>query len=88
MRKLAAMRGGRRGCECRCRACRVPRPRYTTELPQYALLEGMPGLHPQTAHVAAAMTYTLVVLLAVLLAMGPWRPGAGPRSARRSRRRS
>jgi hypothetical protein len=54
---------------------------YTTELPQYALLEGMLGLHPHTAHVAAAMTYTLVVVLAVLLATGPWRPGAGRRAA-------
>jgi hypothetical protein len=43
---------------------------YTTELPQYALLESFLGLHPETAHVAAAMTYTLAVLLAVLLARG------------------
>jgi hypothetical protein len=43
---------------------------YTTELPQYAMLEGLIGLHTDTAHVAAAMTYTLVVLLAVLLARG------------------
>ncbi len=43
---------------------------YTTELPQYALLESFLGLHPETAHVAAAMTYTLAVLLAVLLAKG------------------
>jgi hypothetical protein len=43
---------------------------YPTELPQYALLEGLLGLHADTAHVAAAMTYTLVVLLAVLLARG------------------
>ena len=43
---------------------------YTTELPQYALLESFLGLHPDTAHVAAAMTYTLVVLLAALLARG------------------
>jgi hypothetical protein len=41
---------------------------YPTELPQYALLESFLGLHPQTAHVAAAMTYTLAFLLAVLLA--------------------
>jgi hypothetical protein len=41
---------------------------YSTELPQYALLESFLGLHPETAHVAAAMTYTLSVLLAVLLA--------------------
>ena len=41
---------------------------YSTELPQYALLAGILGLHMQTAHVAAAMTYTLTFLLAVLLA--------------------
>ncbi len=41
---------------------------YPTELPQYALLESLLGLHMQTAHVAAAMTYTLTFLLAVLLA--------------------
>ena len=44
---------------------------YPTELPQYALLESLIGLHADTAHVAAAMTYTLVVLVAVLLARGP-----------------
>jgi hypothetical protein len=43
---------------------------YTTELPQYALLEVFFGVHANTAHIAAAMTYTLVVLLAVLLARG------------------
>src|SRR5579862_9154295 len=37
---------------------------YTTELPQYALLERLIGLHADTAHVAAAMTYTLVVIVA------------------------
>ena len=42
----------------------------TTELPQYALLVGLLGLHTATAHVAAAMTYTLVVIFAVLLARG------------------
>ena len=41
---------------------------YPTELVQYALLESVLGLHMTTAHVAAAMTYTLVVLLVVLLA--------------------
>ena len=41
---------------------------YLTELPQYALLESFLGLHMQTAHVAAAMTYTLTFLLAVVLA--------------------
>jgi len=43
---------------------------YTTELPQYAILERFIGLHTDTAHVAAAMTYTLVVVLAALLARG------------------
>jgi hypothetical protein len=43
---------------------------YTTELPQYALLEIFFGVHANTAHIAAAMTYTLVILLAVLLARG------------------
>jgi hypothetical protein len=42
----------------------------TTELPQYLLLERLFGLHTDTAHIAAAMTYTLVVVLAVLLARG------------------
>src|SRR5580700_9758544 len=44
---------------------------YPTELPQYAMLEGLLGLHAGTAHIAAAMTYTLAVLFAVLLARGP-----------------
>jgi hypothetical protein len=43
---------------------------YPTELVQYALLESVFGLHMTTAHVAAAMTYTLVVLLTILLARG------------------
>jgi hypothetical protein len=43
---------------------------YPTELPQYAMLEALIGLHTDTAHVAAAMTYTLAVLFAVLLARG------------------
>jgi hypothetical protein len=42
----------------------------TTELPQYALLVWLFGLHADTAHIAAAMTYTLVVIFAVLLARG------------------
>jgi hypothetical protein len=50
---------------------------YPTELPQYALLESFLGLHMQTAHVAAAMTYTLTFLLAVLLA----RSGSAGRAA-------
>jgi hypothetical protein len=53
---------------------------YTTELPQYALLERLIGLHADTAHVAAAMTYTLVVLMAALLARGTTRQAAWPRT--------
>jgi len=41
---------------------------YSTEIPQYAVLTGIFGVHGQTAHIAAGMTYTLVFLLAVLLA--------------------
>src|ERR1700744_1163155 len=43
---------------------------YTTELPQYVLLELLFGVHAGTAHIAAAMTYTLAVLLAILVARG------------------
>jgi len=50
---------------------------FPTELPQYALLESFLGLRMQTAHVAAAMTYTLVFLLAVVLA----RSGSSGRAA-------
>src|SRR5579863_7598803 len=39
---------------------------YPTELPQYALLESFLGLRALTAHVAAAMTYTLALLFAVI----------------------
>jgi hypothetical protein len=45
----------------------------TTELPQYALLVWLFGLHTDTAHIAAAMTYTLVVVLTILLARGSGR---------------
>jgi hypothetical protein len=43
---------------------------YTTELPQYMLLELILGLNTGMFHAAAAMTYTLAVLLAALLAKG------------------
>jgi hypothetical protein len=45
----------------------------TTELPQYTLLVRLFGLHTDTAHIAAAMTYTLVLILTVLLARGSGR---------------
>jgi hypothetical protein len=43
---------------------------YTTELPQYALIEAVIGVREAVTHVAATMSYTLAVLLAVLLARG------------------
>ena len=43
---------------------------YTTEVPQYMLVELIRGLNSDVVHVAAAMTYTLAVLLAALLAKG------------------
>ena len=52
---------------------------YTTELPQYMLIEALAGLGPWVVHAAAAMTYTLLVLLAAVLAAGGRPPGT-PRS--------
>ncbi len=49
---------------------------YTTELPQYMLIEALTGLGPWVVHAAAAMTYTLLVLLAAVLAKGR-APGGG-----------
>ena len=43
---------------------------YTTELPEYVLVEAVRGLRPDVVHVAAALTYTLLVLLTGLLAKG------------------
>ena len=43
---------------------------YTTELPQYMLIELARGLTPDVVHIAGAMTYTLLVLLAAGLAKG------------------
>jgi hypothetical protein len=45
-------------------------PFISTELPQIALLVRIFGLHLNTAHIAAAMTYTLVVAFAMVLAKG------------------
>ena len=50
---------------------------YTTELPQYMLIEALAGLGPWVVHAASAMTYTLLVLLAALLAKGRVQGGAG-----------
>ncbi len=43
---------------------------YTTELPEYMLVEVVHGLNVETVHVAAALSYTLTLLLAALLAKG------------------
>ena len=42
----------------------------TTEVPQYALVELAVGLGQNVVHIAAAMTYTLVLLLVALVATG------------------
>jgi hypothetical protein len=43
---------------------------YTTELPQYMLVELARGLNSDVVHVAAGITYTLVLLLAAVVAKG------------------
>ena len=43
---------------------------YTTELPEYMLVEILRGLTPGVVQIAAALTYTALVLLAGLLAKG------------------
>jgi hypothetical protein len=50
---------------------------YTTELPQYALIELARGLTADVVHVAGAMTYTLLVLAAAFLARGRARGSEG-----------
>jgi hypothetical protein len=43
---------------------------YTTELPEYMLAEAVRGMTPEVVHVCAALTYTLLVLLAAFVARG------------------
>ncbi len=43
---------------------------YTTELPQYMLVELFRGLNPEVIHLAGAATYTLLLVLVALLAKG------------------
>ena len=50
---------------------------YTTELPEYMLIELARGLRPDVVHVAGAITFTLLVLLAAMLAKGRRRGRAG-----------
>jgi hypothetical protein len=42
----------------------------TTELPQYALVIAAAGLRPEVVHICAAITYTLLVVLAAYVARG------------------
>jgi len=55
-------------------------PFITTELPEIALLVRLFGLHLNTAHIAAALTYTVVVATGMLLAKGK---GSGVRAVTR-----
>jgi hypothetical protein len=50
---------------------------YTTELPEYVLVELVHGLGIGTIHIAAAITYTLLLLLTGLLARGRERGSEG-----------
>ena len=50
---------------------------YTTELPQYMLVEAVAGLRPEVVHICAAITYTLLVLLAAAVARGRARGAEG-----------
>jgi hypothetical protein len=54
---------------------------YTTELPEYALVVALRGLSPDVVHICGALTYTLTVALAGLLARGRATAGAGLRRA-------
>ena len=54
---------------------------YTTEVAQYALLEVFGGLGAWVVHAAAAMTYTLIVVLVALLAAGRSSSGTSGSSA-------
>jgi hypothetical protein len=42
---------------------------YTTELPEYMLVEAIRGLHPDVVHISAALTYTALIVLAGVLAI-------------------
>ncbi len=50
---------------------------YTTELPQFMLVELVAGLRPEVAHICAALTYTLLVVLAAFVARGRSRGAEG-----------
>ena len=58
---------------------------YTTELPEYALVTAVRGVTPDVVHLCGALSYTLTVLLAALLAAsGAGRAAAAPAAATRA----
>jgi len=50
---------------------------YTTELPEFLFVEVVAGLRPEVAHICAALTYTLLVVFAALVARGRSRGAEG-----------
>src|SRR5580700_3449479 len=54
---------------------------FTTELPEYALVVAARGASPDVVHICGALTYTLTVALAALLARGR---ATGPAGLRRA----
>jgi hypothetical protein len=50
---------------------------YTTELPEYMLVVAAYGLRPEVVHICAALTYTLLVLGAAVVARGQAHGRAG-----------
>jgi hypothetical protein len=50
---------------------------YTTELPEYMIVAAFAGLRPEVVHICAALTYTLLVLLAAFVARGRARGAEG-----------
>jgi hypothetical protein len=49
----------------------------TTELPEYMLVTKVAGIRPEVVHICAALTYTLLVLLAAFVARGRARGAEG-----------
>jgi hypothetical protein len=50
---------------------------YTTELPEYMLVVAAAGMRPEVVHICAALTYTLLVIAAAVVARGQARGRAG-----------
>jgi len=50
---------------------------YTTELPEYMLVVAASGIRPEVVHVCAALTYTVLVLAAAVVARGQARGRSG-----------